>query len=69
MPYYSPILPSVFVNEAPRALIAKTKSNQSQGREATLLKVLYSCLMSMGGSVLEAKRKPPLLNHATSFAN
>ena len=25
MPYYSPILPSVFVNEAPRALIAKTK--------------------------------------------
>ena len=25
MPYHSPILPSVFVNEAPRALIAKTK--------------------------------------------
>ena len=25
MPYYSPILPSIFVNEAPRALIAKTK--------------------------------------------
>jgi hypothetical protein len=25
MPYYSPILPSVIVNEAPRALIAKTK--------------------------------------------
>ena len=46
MPYYSPILPLVFVNEAPRALIAKTKSNQSQGREATLLKVLYYCLMS-----------------------
>ena len=27
-----------FVNKAPHALIAKTKSNQSQGREATLLK-------------------------------
>ena len=25
MPYYSPILPSVFVNGAPRALMAKTK--------------------------------------------
>ena len=25
MPYFSPILPSVFVNEAPRALIAKIK--------------------------------------------
>jgi hypothetical protein len=25
IPYYSPILPSVFVNGAPRALIAKTK--------------------------------------------
>jgi hypothetical protein len=25
MPYYSPILPSVFVDEAPHALIAKTK--------------------------------------------
>jgi hypothetical protein len=46
MPYYSSILPSVFVDEAPRALIAKTKSNQSQGREVTLLKVLHSCLMS-----------------------
>ena len=32
--YYSSILPSVFVHGAPRALIAKTKSNQSQGREA-----------------------------------
>ena len=26
--------------------MAKTKSNQSQGWEATLLKVLHSCLMS-----------------------
>jgi hypothetical protein len=57
MPYYSSILLSIFVNEAPRALVAKTKSDQSQGREATIFKVLYSCLMSrvpMGGSVLEA---------------
>ena len=46
MPYYSFILSLVFVNEAPRALIAKTKSNQSQGQEATLAKVLYSCLTS-----------------------
>ena len=45
-PYYSPILPSVYGNGAPSGLIAKTKSNQSQGREATLLKVLHSCLMS-----------------------
>ena len=34
------------VNEAPCALIAKTKSNQSQGQETTLLKVLHSYLMS-----------------------
>ena len=46
MPYYSFILPSVFVNEASRALIAKTNNNQSQGRGATLFKVLHSCLMS-----------------------
>ena len=44
MPEY---LPSVFVNEAPHVPIAKTKSNQSQEREATLLEVLHSCLMSM----------------------
>ena len=35
-----------FRYEASRALIAKTKSNQSQGWEVTLLKVLHSCLMS-----------------------
>jgi hypothetical protein len=34
------------LNGAPSGLIANTKSNQSQGREATLLEVLYSCLMS-----------------------
>ena len=42
----SSISPLVFVNGAPHALIAKTKSNQSQKPEATLLKVLHSCLMS-----------------------
>ena len=31
-----------FVNGAPCALIVKTKSNQLQGLEATLLKVLHS---------------------------
>ena len=46
MPHCSCILPSIFVNEAPCALIAKIKSNQSQEREATLLEVLHSCLMS-----------------------
>ena len=40
MPYYSPTLPSVLIDEAPCALIAKTKSNKSQGLEATLLKVV-----------------------------
>ena len=46
MPYYSSILPSVFVNEAPCALIAKIKSNQLEGLEATILKILHSCLVS-----------------------
>ena len=46
MHYYSSLLPSVFVNGAPRALIAKTKSNPSQEQEATLLEVLHSCPMS-----------------------
>ena len=53
----SSVLPSVFVNEAPRALMAKTKSNQSQGWESTLLKVMHSCLMSrlmMARPMLEA---------------
>ena len=36
----------VFVSEAPRALITKTKNNQPQGQEATLLRsyILASCL-------------------------
>ena len=34
--WYSSILPSVFVNEAPRALIAKTQSDQPEEREAAL---------------------------------
>ena len=48
MPHYSSILPSVFVNEASRALIAKTKKQPitRKGREATLLNVMHSCLMS-----------------------
>ena len=46
MPHYESILPLVFVNGAPRALIVKTKSNQSQEQEATILEVLHSCLVS-----------------------
>ena len=38
MPYYSCILPSVFVNGAPHALVAKIESNQSQEWEATLFR-------------------------------
>ena len=34
------------VKGAPRVLIAKTKSSQSQGQETTLVKVLYYCLVS-----------------------
>ena len=44
MPDYSSILPSVYAT--PRALLAKTENNQSQEREATLLEVLHSCLVS-----------------------
>jgi hypothetical protein len=40
-----------FLNEAPRALIAKTKNNQSQGHEATLLNALHSRLMSRSRGV------------------
>ena len=36
----------LLVHEAPRALVAKTKRNQSQEREASLLEVLHSHLMS-----------------------
>ena len=37
MPYYSSsILPSAFVNGAPRELVAEIESNQSQEGEATL---------------------------------
>ena len=53
-----------FANGAPRALVGETKSNQPQGREATLLKVLHSCLTSRYRR--EGRRvrliKPPLLN-------
>ena len=59
IPHYSSLLPLVLVNVAPRALIAKTKNNQSQGREPggddtfrgpTFLPHAYA---PMGGSVLE----------------
>ena len=40
------LLPSIFENGVPRVLIAKPKSNQSQGLEITILKVLHSCLIS-----------------------
>ena len=46
MPYCSSILRLVFVNRAPRALIAKTNNNQSQGPKTTLLKALHSYLIS-----------------------
>ena len=35
MPCHSSSLSSVFVDEAPHVLVAKTKSNQSEGSEAT----------------------------------
>jgi hypothetical protein len=59
-----------FVKGAPRALIAKIKSNQSQGREVILLKVLHSssCLgidRRVGAQGLNS----PLVNHAMSFVN
>jgi hypothetical protein len=40
MPYYSPILPSVFVNGAPRALVAKTKKQLVTRAGGDSLKVL-----------------------------
>ena len=57
MPYYSSILPSVFVYAAPRALTTKTKSNQSQGQEVKLFNgptFLPHVQVPMGESVLEA---------------
>ena len=55
MPYYSFILPSIFVNGALCALIAKTKGNLRAGgktfRGPTFLPHVY---VLMGGSVLEA---------------
>ena len=68
MPYYSTILSSVVVNGALCALIAKKQPITRAGGDT--FKVLHSCLMSryrweVGGGGLH----PPLLNHATSFAN
>jgi hypothetical protein len=46
MPYYSLILPMFFLlMKLLVPLTTKNESNQSQGREAILLKVLYSCMM------------------------
>ena len=45
-PYHSSILPTIFVNGVPRALIFKTKSNQSQGPHLALLEVLHSYFIS-----------------------
>ena len=70
MPFLSSIIPTVFVNGVPRALVAKTKSNQSQEWEATILEVLCSCFMSRYRWEGRAwGLKPPLLSHAKSFAN
>lgn len=45
--YHSSILSSIhFVDVALRGLVAKSRRNQSQGSEATLLKGLHSCLVS-----------------------
>ena len=53
-----------------KLLIAKTKSNKSQGLEATLLKVLHACLISRyrwEGWCLRLKTS--VFKLATSFAN
>ena len=55
IPRYSSILASVLVNGAPRALIAKTKSNQSQMTGGDTFKgptLLPHVWVPMGGSVL-----------------
>jgi hypothetical protein len=58
MPYYSPILPSVFfVNKAPRALIVKTKEQPTTRIEGDTFKghvFLPRVEVPIGGSVLEA---------------
>ena len=53
MPRYSSILPSVFVNGAPRVLIAKTKS-KPRGDNLKSPTLLPHARVQMGGSVLEA---------------
>ena len=57
MPYYSPILPSVFVNGAPHALIAKTKKQpiaRAGGDTFEAPIFLPHVQVPMGGSMLEA---------------
>ena len=51
MPYYSSILPLVFVNEAPRALIAKSKKQPITRAGGDTFKksyILASCLSTNG---------------------
>ena len=66
MPYYSPILPLVFVDEAPRALIAKTNKQPITRAGGDTFK---SLMLGSDGRVGARGLKPPLLSHATSFAN
>jgi hypothetical protein len=57
MPYYSLILPSVFVNGAPHALIAQTKKQPITRAGGDTFKspiFLPHVWVAMGGSVLEA---------------
>ena len=62
----------VVVNGAPRALIAKTKNNQSQVlKPINTFKrsyILASCVGTNGRAGAQ-DLKPPLLNHATSYVN
>jgi hypothetical protein len=57
MPYHSSILPLVFVNEAPRALIAKTKRQPITKAKGDTFKgptLLPHLKVPMGRSVVEA---------------
>jgi hypothetical protein len=62
MPHYSPILPSVFVNGAPRVLISKTKEQPIAKAGGDTFEILYSCLMVRyrweGRYVLDTRATP-----------
>ena len=59
-----------FVNEAPRALIAKTKATNHNNMRQHFQRyyILASCL-GTDGRVGAFSLKPPLLSYATLFAN